>query len=65
MAKYNAHERALIRRLEEQNALLEKKNKKLDKQLEKLEEIKDVLVMMLTKQQFKEYTEMLDATEGA
>ena len=64
MAKYNAHERTLIRRLEEQNQLLTEQLKEQKDANLKLEDIKDILVMMLDKRQFKEYQEMMDAFEG-
>ena len=64
MAKYNAHERTLIRRLEEQNELLTKQLKEQKDANLKLEDIKDILVMMLDKRQFKEYQEMMDAFDG-
>jgi len=57
MAKYNAHEKALIRELKENNQRLKEQNLKL-------EDIKDILVMMLDKRQFKEYQEMLNSMEG-
>jgi len=65
MGKYNAHERALIRRLEEQNELLTEQLKEQKDANLKLEDIKDILVMMLDKRQFKEYREMMDAFEGS
>ena len=52
MGKYNAHERALIRRLEEQNELLTEQLKEQKDANLKLEDIKDILVMMLDKRQF-------------
>ena len=64
MVKYNAHEKSLIRRLEEQNQLLAEQLKEQKNANLKLEDIKDILVMMLDKRQFKEYQEMLDAFEG-
>ena len=64
MGKYNAHERTLIRRLEEQNELLTEQLKEQKDANLKLEDIKDILVMMLDKRQFKEYQEMMDAFEG-
>ena len=64
MGKYNAHERALIRRLEEQNELLTEQLKEQKDANLKLEDIKDILVMMLDKRQFKEYQEMMDAFDG-
>ncbi len=64
MAKYNAHERTLIRRLEEQNELLTEQLKEQKDANLKLEDIKDILVMMLDKRQFKEYQEMMDAFDG-
>ena len=64
MAKYNAHERTLIRRLEEQNELLTEQLKEQKDANLKLEDIKDILVMMLDKRQFKEYQEMIDAFEA-
>ena len=63
MAKYNAHERTLIRRLEEQNELRTEQLKEQKYANLKLEDIKDILVMMLDKRQFKEYQEMMDAFE--
>ena len=57
MAKYDAHERALIRELKESNQRLKELNLKL-------EDIKDILVMMLDKRQFEEYQEMLNSMEG-
>ena len=57
MAKYDAHERALIRELKESNQRLKEQNLKL-------EDIKDILVMMLDKRQFEEYQEMLNSMEG-
>ena len=51
MGKYNAHERALIRRLEEQNELLTEQLKEQKDANLKLEDIKDILVMMLDKRQ--------------
>ena len=63
MGKYNAHERALIRRLEEQNELLTEQLKEQKDANLKLEDIKDILVMMLDKRQFKEYQEMIQAFE--
>ena len=57
MAKYDAHERALIRELKERNQRLKEQNLKL-------EDIKDILVMMLDKRQFEEYQEMLNSMEG-
>ena len=64
MGKYNAHERTLIRRLEEQNELLTEQLKEQKDANLKLEDIKDILVMMLDKRQFKEYQEMMDAFDG-
>ena len=64
MGKYNAHERTLIRRLEEQNELLTEQLKEQKDANLKLEDIKDILVMMLDKRQFKEYQEMIDAFEA-
>ena len=64
MVKYNAHETALIRRLEKQNELLTEQLKEQKGANLKLEDIKDILVMMLDKRQFKEYQEMLDAFDG-
>ena len=64
MAKYNAHERTLIRRLEEQNELLTEQLKEQKDANLKLEDIKDILVMMLDKRQFKEDQEMIDAFEA-
>ena len=64
MGKYNAHERTLIRRLEEQNELLTEQLKEQKEANLKLEDIKDILVMMLDKRQFKEYQEMMDAFEA-
>ena len=64
MGKYNAHERTLIRRLEEQNELLTEQLKEQKEANLKLEDIKDILVMMLDKRQFKEYQEMIDAFEA-
>ena len=64
MPKYNAHERTLIRRLEEQNELLTEQLKEQKDANLKLEDIKDILVMMLDKRQFKEYQEMMDAFDG-
>ena len=64
MGKYNAHERTLIRRLEEQNELLTEQLKEQKDANLKLEDIKDILVMMLDKRQFKEYLEMIDAFEA-
>ena len=49
MGRFNAHERKLIRELVKQN--------------EKLEAIKDLLVMMLDRRQFAEYQEMIQAFE--
>ena len=46
MGKYNAHERALIRRLEEQNELLTEQLKEQKDANLKLEDIKDILVML-------------------
>ena len=63
MGKYNAHERTLIRRLEEQNELLTEQLKEQKDANLKLEDIKDILVMMLDKRQFKEYQEMIQAFE--
>ena len=64
MGKYNAHERTLIRRLEEQNELLTEQLKEQKEANLKLDDIKDILVMMLDKRQFKEYQEMIDAFEA-
>ena len=64
MVKYNAHETALIRKLEKQNQLLTEQLKEQKNANLKLEDIKDILVMMLDKRQFEEYQEMIDAFEG-
>ncbi len=64
MVKYNAHETALIRKLEKQNQLLTEQLKEQKGANLKLEDIKDILVMMLDKRQFEEYQEMIDAFEG-
>ena len=64
MAKYNAHEKSLIRKLEEQNELLIEQLKEQKNANLKLEDIKDILVMMLDKRQFREYQEMIHAFDG-
>ena len=64
MVKYNAHEKSLIRKLEEQNELLIEQLKEQKNANLKLEDIKDILVMMLDKRQFREYQEMIRAFDG-
>ena len=64
MGRFNAHERKLIRELMRQNELLTEQLKEQKDANLKLEDIKDILVMMLDKRQFKEYQEMMDAFEG-
>ncbi len=64
MVKYNAHEKSLIRKLEEQNQLLAEQLKEQKDANLKLEDIKDILVMMLDKRQFREYQEMIHAFDG-
>ena len=63
MGRFNAHERKLIRELMRQNELLTEQLKEQKDANLKLEDIKDILVMMLDKKQFKEYQEMIQAFE--
>jgi|TARA_Y100000004_G_scaffold188110_1_gene241812 hypothetical protein len=63
MGRFNAHERKLIRELMRQNELLTEQLKEQKDANLKLEDIKDILVMMLDKRQFKEYQEMIQAFE--